>query len=146
MSIYDLSFIDNNNQTIELKDFKDKNILIVNTASHCGYTSQYADLQSVQNESLVVFGFPCNQFGNQEPGTNDEIKEFCSTKYGVTFSISKKIDVNGPNAHPIYKYCKDKATGGKDIGWNFEKFLVSTDGSITNYPSSYQVADIINML
>lgn len=143
MSIYDLSFIDNNNQTIELKDFKDKNILIVNTASHCGYTSQYADLQSVQNESLVVFGFPCNQFGNQEPGTNDEIKEFCSTKYGVTFSISKKIDVNGPNAHPIYKYCKDKATGGKDIGWNFEKFLISTDGSIKHYPSSYQVQDIL---
>ncbi len=146
MSIYDLSFIDNNKNVIELKDFKGKNILIVNTASYCGHTVQYADLQKAQSDSLVVLGFPCNQFGNQEPGTAEEIKEFCTTNYGVTFPISQKIEVNGPNAHPIYKYCKDAAKNGQDIGWNFEKFLVSTDGSITNYPSSYQVADIINML
>ncbi len=146
MSIYDLSFIDNNKNVIELKDFKGKNILIVNTASYCGHTVQYADLQKAQSDSLVVLGFPCNQFGNQEPGTAEEIKEFCTTNYGVTFPISQKIEVNGPNAHPIYKYCKDIAKNGQDIGWNFEKFLVSTDGSITNYPSSYQVADIINML
>lgn len=146
MSIYDLSFIDNNKNVIELKDFKGKNILIVNTASYCGHTVQYADLQKAQSDSLVVLGFPCNQFGNQEPGTAEEIKEFCTTNYGVTFPISQKIEVNGPNAHPIYKYCKDVAKNGQDIGWNFEKFLVSTDGSITNYPSSYQVADIINML
>ncbi len=146
MSIYDLSFIDNNKNVIELKDFKGKNILIVNTASYCGHTVQYADLQKAQSDSLVVLGFPCNQFGNQEPGTAEEIKEFCTTNYGVTFPISQKIEVNGPNAHPIYKYCKNVAKNGQDIGWNFEKFLVSTDGSITNYPSSYQVADIINML
>jgi glutathione peroxidase len=146
MSIYDLSFIDNNKNVIELKDFKGKNILIVNTASYCGHTVQYADLQKAQSDSLVVLGFPCNQFGNQEPGTAEEIKEFCTTNYGVTFPISQKIEVNGPNAHPIYKYCKDVAKNGQDIGWNFEKFLVSTDGSITNYPSSYQVADIIDML
>lgn len=146
MSIYDLSFIDNNKNVIELKDFKGKNILIVNTASYCGHTVQYADLQKAQSDSLVVLGFPCNQFGNQEPGTAEEIKEFCTTNYGVTFPISQKIEVNGPNAHPIYKYCKDIAKNGQDIGWNFEKFLVSTDGSITNYPSSYQVADIIDML
>ncbi len=146
MSIYDLSFIDNNKNVIELKDFKGKNILIVNTASYCGHTVQYADLQKAQSDSLVVLGFPCNQFGNQEPGTAEEIKEFCTTNYGVTFPISQKIEVNGPNAHPIYKYCKNVAKNGQDIGWNFEKFLVSTDGSITNYPSSYQVADIIDML
>jgi len=146
MSIYDLSFIDNNKNVIELKDFKGKNILIVNTASHCGYTGQYADLQKAHNDSLVVLGFPCNQFGNQEPGTDEQIREFCTTNFGTTFPISEKIYVNGPDTHPIYKYCKDKAIGGRDIGWNFEKFLVSTDGSITHYPSSYQVADIFKKL
>ena len=143
MSIYDLSFIDNAGNTVNLKDFKGKNLLIVNTASHCGYTSQYADLQKVQNDNIFVIGFPCNQFGNQEPGTDQDIKDFCSTNYSINFPISKKIEVNGPNAHPIYKYCKEKATGGKDIGWNFEKFLVSVDESITHYPSSYKVSDII---
>jgi glutathione peroxidase len=142
MSIYDLSFTDNNKNIIKLKQFEGKNILIVNTASHCGYTSQYDDLQKIQNDSLIVIGFPCNQFGNQEPGTNEEIKEFCTTNFGVTFSIAEKIYVNGPDTHPIYRYCKDKATGGKDIAWNFEKFLISTDGSIKHYPSSYRVADI----
>jgi glutathione peroxidase len=142
MDIYDLSFIDNNKNVIELKNFKNKNILIVNTASKCGYTPQYADLQNAHGESLVVIGFPCNQFGNQEPDSNETIKEFCTTNYGVTFPMSEKIEVNGPNAHPIYKYCKDKATNNRDIGWNFEKFLVSTDGSIKHYPSSYRVSDI----
>lgn len=143
MSIYDLSFIDNNKNIIELKNFKDKNILIVNTASKCGYTPQYADLQNAQSESLVVIGFPCNQFGNQEPDSNEKIKEFCSTNYGVTFPISEKVEVNGPNAHPIYKHCKEAAIGGRDISWNFEKFLISTDGSIKHYPSSFQIADIV---
>ena len=142
MSIYDLSFTDNSGNEIKLESFKGKNVLIVNTASHCGYTSQYEDLQKVNNDSVVVLGFPCNQFGNQEPGTDEEIKNFCSTKYSVTFPISKKVEVNGPNAHPIYKYCKEN-TGVKDIGWNFEKFLISSDGSITHYPSSHQVANII---
>jgi glutathione peroxidase len=91
----------------------------------------------------VVIGFPCNQFGNQEPGTNEEIKEFCTSNFSITFPIAEKIYVNGPDAHPIYKYCKEKATGGKDIAWNFEKFLISTDGSIKHYPSSYQVSNII---
>jgi glutathione peroxidase len=142
MSIYDLSFIDNSGNEIKLNSFKEKNILIVNTASYCGYTTQYADLQKIQNENVVVIGFPCNQFGNQEPGTDEEIKEFCTTKYSVTFPISKKVEVNGPNTHPIYKHCKE-VTGRKDIGWNFEKFLISTDGSITHYPSSHQVSEII---
>lgn len=143
MSIYDLSFTDNSGNEIKLDTFKGKNILIVNTASHCGYTPQYADLQKVQSDNTVVIGFPCNQFGNQEPGTNQEIKDFCSTNYDVTFPLSQKVEVNGPNAHSIYKYCKDSATPGRDIGWNFEKFLVSADGSITHYTSSHTVLDII---
>jgi len=143
MSIYDLSFIDNNKNVIELKDFKGKNILIVNTATLCGSTPQYKDLQQAHNDSFIVIGFPCNQFGNQEPGTDEEIKNFCTTSYGVTFPMSEKVEVNGPNAHPIYKYCKEQATGGRDIGWNFEKFLVSSDGSITHYPTSYQISEIV---
>jgi glutathione peroxidase len=142
MSIYDLSFVDNSGNEIKLESFKDKNILIVNTASHCGYTKQYEDLQKIQSDSVVVIGFPCNQFGNQEPGTTEEIKAFCTNIYGITFPISKKVEVNGPNAHEIYKYCKD-STNVTNVGWNFEKFLVSPNGSITHYPSSHQVSDIV---
>jgi len=142
MSIYDLSFIDNAGNEIKLESFKGKNILIVNTASQCGYTKQYEDLQKIQSDSVVVLGFPCNQFGNQEPGTTEEIKAFCTNIYGITFPISQKVEVNGPNAHEIYKYCKDSANV-TNIGWNFEKFLVSADGSITHYPSSHQVSDIV---
>ncbi len=144
MSIYDLSFIDNNKNVIQLKNFEGKDILIVNTASRCGSTPQYADLEKIQSDSLVVIGFPCNQFGNQEPGTDEEIKYFCTTNYGVTFPMSEKIEVNGPNTHPIYEYCKDKAKGGRDIDWNFEKFLISKDGSITHYSTPYPVFDIIS--
>lgn len=142
MSIYDLSFVDNSSNEVKLESFKGKNILIVNTASQCGYTKQYEDLQKIQSDSVVVIGFPCNQFGNQEPGTTEEIKSFCTNVYGITFPISQKVEVNGPNAHPVYKYLKESA-GVTNIGWNFEKFLVSTDGSITHYPSSHQVLDII---
>lgn len=142
MSIYDLSFVDNSSNEVKLESFKGKNILIVNTASQCGYTKQYEDLQKIQSDSVVVLGFPCNQFGNQEPGTTEEIKSFCTNVYGITFPISQKVEVNGPNAHPIYKYLKE-SSGVTNIGWNFEKFLVSADGSITHYPSSHQVSDII---
>lgn len=142
MNIYDLSFIDNSGNEIKLESFKGKNILIVNTASQCGYTKQYEDLQKIQDESVIVLGFPCNQFGNQEPGTTEEIKTFCTNVYGITFPISQKVEVNGPNAHPIYKYLKENA-GITNIGWNFEKFFVSSDGSITHYPSSHQVSDIV---
>lgn len=142
MSIYDLSFTDNSGNEIKLESFNGKNILIVNTASQCGYTKQYEDLQKIQSDSTVVIGFPCNQFGNQEPGTTEEIKAFCTNVYGITFLISQKVEVNGPNAHLIYKHCKE-AAGISDISWNFEKFLVSPNGSITHYPSSHQVTDTI---
>ena len=142
MNIYDLSFTDNSGNEIKLESFKGKDILIVNTASQCGYTKQYEDLQKIQSDSVVVIGFPCNQFGNQEPGTTEEIKTFCTNVYGITFPISQKVEVNGPNAHPVYKYLKE-SSDITNIGWNFEKFLVSKDGSITHYPSSHQVSDII---
>jgi glutathione peroxidase len=142
MSIYDLSFTDNSGNEIKLESFKGKKILIVNTASQCGYTKQYEDLQKIQSDSVVVIGFPCNQFGNQEPGTTEEIKTFCTNVYGITFPISQKVEVNGPNAHPVYKYLKENSDI-TNIGWNFEKFLVSKDGLITHYPSSHQVSDII---
>jgi glutathione peroxidase len=142
MNIYDLSFTDNSGNEIKLESFKGKDILIVNTASQCGYTKQYEDLQKIQSDSVVVIGFPCNQFGNQEPGTTEEIKTFCTNVYGITFPISQKVEVNGPNAHPVYKYLKENSDI-TNIGWNFEKFLVSKDGLITHYPSSHQVSDII---
>lgn len=142
VSLYDLSFIDIDGNEINMSQFEGKKLLIVNTASLCGSTPQYAELQKVSNE-ITVLAFPCNQFGNQEPGTDEEIKEFCTTKYGVTFTIAKKIDVNGPNAHPIYRFLRESAVGGKNIGWNFEKFLVSEDGSIKHYNNSHPIADII---
>lgn len=143
MSIYDLSFIDNSGNEVRLDSFKGKNILIVNTASQCGYTKQYADLQKVHGESTVVIAFPCNQFGNQEPGSAQEIKDFCTNVYGITFPIAAKVEVNGPNAHPIYKYCKDIATPGRDIGWNFEKFFINNDGAVSHYPSNHNPLDIV---
>lgn len=133
--IYDLSFVDNNDKTIKLSEFAGTSILIVNTASNCGMTYQYGDLQKLRQEkngmSLTILAFPCNQFGQQEPGTDEEIKTFCSSNYNVTFPISKKIEVNGENAHPIYKYLKK--FDNKEIGWNFEKFLITPDGEIVKH-------------
>lgn len=142
ISLYDLSFIDNNGNEVKMDQFQGKKLLIVNTASLCGSTPQYEELQRISKD-VTVLAFPCNQFGNQEPGTDEEIKEFCTTKYGVTFTVSKKIDVNGPHAHPIYRFCRESAVGGKNIGWNFEKFLISEDGSIKHYNNSHPIEDII---
>ena len=145
-SFYEFSALSLQGKHIEMETFKGKTLLIVNTASKCGLTPQYDGLeklyQNYKEKGLVILGFPCNQFGNQEPGTTEEIKEFCTNVYGVTFPISQKVEVNGPNAHTVYKYLKESA-GVTNIGWNFEKFLVSSDGSITHYPSSHQVPDII---
>jgi glutathione peroxidase len=108
-------------------------VLVVNTASACGLTPQYAGLQRLYDtyaaRGLVVLGFPCNQFGHQEPGTEDEIATFCSQNYGVTFPMFAKVDVNGPDTHPLYVWLKS-AAGGGDITWNFGKFLVGRDGSV----------------
>jgi glutathione peroxidase len=128
MSIYDYSFTDNNGNTVEMSQFKDKILLLVNVASRCGFTKQYAGLQELHknyaDRGLVIIGFPCNQFGEQEPGTDEEIKEFCKTNYGVEFLMSTKIDVNGENAHPIYKYLVSECNL-EQIDWNFTKFLIT---------------------
>lgn len=123
-----------------LAEHRGKVMLFVNVASRCGFTPQYAGLEQLyadgQETGLVVLGFPCNQFGAQEPGTAEEIAEFCDTSYGVTFPMYEKVDVNGPGTHPIYQLLKSAADGG-DIQWNFEKFVVGRDGTVVGrFPSS----------
>lgn len=136
-TIYDFTALTNKGTEQSFADYKGKVLLIVNTASKCGFTPQYKDLEALyqkyQEAGLVVIGFPCDQFAHQEPGTDSEIAEFCQRNFGVTFPLMKKIDVNGANEHPIYTYLKSQARTcccmGKDIKWNFTKFLVSRDGN-----------------
>jgi glutathione peroxidase len=134
-SIYDFSFKSNSGEEVSISSYAGKVFLIVNTATFCGLTPQYAGLQQIydmyKNIDFDIIAFPCNQFREQEPGTDLEIKEFCETNYGVTFTIASKIDVNGENAHPLYKHLTDSK--GADIEWNFEKFLVSKSGRIKNF-------------
>jgi glutathione peroxidase len=118
-----------------LQNYAGKVLLIVNVASNCGFTSQYRDLQNLYTENqakgLEILGFPCNQFGAQEPGSAEQIQNFCSTNYGVTFPMFEKIEVNGDSTHPLYVYLKDQAPGilgTTGIKWNFTKFVVSKDG------------------
>ena len=138
-SIYDLSFVDNHGQTVDLGQYRGKPLLIVNTASKCGFTPQYEGLQKIQDElgpkGLIVLGFPCDQFMHQEPGDDSTIEQFCQMNYGVTFPISTKIDVNGKNTHPVFAWLKSKTGGllGSGIKWNFTKFLVAPDGTVKRY-------------
>jgi glutathione peroxidase len=118
-----------------LQDYAGKALLIVNVASRCGFTSQYRDLQNLyttyKDQGLEILGFPCNQFGAQEPGSAEEIQNFCSANYGVTFPMFDKVDVNGSSTHPLYAFLKEQAPGilgTAGIKWNFTKFLVSKDG------------------
>ena len=121
---------------VSLKQFEGKVLLIVNTASKCGFTPQYQGLEALHRElsprGFAVLGFPCNQFGSQEPGDAKQIAEFCESKYDVSFPMFEKIDVNGTNAHPLYDYLKREKTGllGSSIKWNFTKFLVDKDGEV----------------
>ncbi|BDD00510.1 glutathione peroxidase [Persicobacter psychrovividus] len=121
---------------ISMEDFKGKTVLVVNTASKCGLTPQYEGLEALykkyKDQDFVILGFPCNQFGNQEPGTASDIQEGCLINYGVSFPMFEKIEVNGDNAHPLYKYLKDKKSGwfGSRIKWNFTKFLISDQGHV----------------
>ncbi len=124
-------------ETTTLEDHAGKVLLIVNTASACGYTPQFAGLEKLweryRDDGLVVLGFPCNQFGGQDPGSDDEIASFCQLNYGVTFPMHAKIDVNGSDGHPLFKQLKKGAPGilgSKKIKWNFTKFLVGRDGEI----------------
>jgi glutathione peroxidase len=134
-SLYDLSFTDNKGHEVSLDAYRGKPVLIVNTASKCGFTPQYDGLQKIYeelgSEGLVVLGFPCDQFAHQEPGDDAQIEEFCSINYGVSFPLSTKVDVNGSKTHPVFKFLKKNAGGmlGSAIKWNFTKFLVSPDGT-----------------
>jgi glutathione peroxidase len=136
MSIYDFIVKDNLGKEVSLSDYKGKVLLIVNTASKCGFTPQFAGLQKLYdkfgNEKFEILAFPCNQFANQDPGTDEEIKKFCTLNYGVTFPIFKKIEVNGQNAEPLFKYLKESCPGflGEAIRWNFTKFLVDSEGHL----------------
>jgi glutathione peroxidase len=120
---------------ISMDTYKGKVVLVVNTASKCGLTPQYEGLENLyekyKDQGLVILGFPCNQFGNQEPGTEKEISEGCLINYGVSFPMFSKIEVNGENTHPIYKYLKNRLSGilGKNIKWNFAKFLIDRNGN-----------------
>ena len=134
-SIYDVPLKNIDGQPASLKDYQGKVLLVVNVASKCGYTPQYSALESLyekyKDQGLVVVGFPCNQFGGQEPGSNEEIKQFCSSKYQVTFPLYDKIDVNGPARNPVYARLAGKESPFPgDIKWNFTKFLVGRDGKI----------------
>jgi glutathione peroxidase len=137
MSIYDYSAETLDGKAAPLSDYRGKVVLIVNTASKCGFTPQYEGLEALYRQyadkGLVVLGFPCNQFGAQEPGDAEEIKSFCSLTYDVTFPMFAKIDVNGPKAHPLYEYLKHEKKGllgSEGIKWNFTKFLVGRDGEV----------------
>jgi glutathione peroxidase len=139
MCIYDIAVKDIDNKEFTLEKYKDKVMLIVNVASKCGFTGQYEGLEKLHekysSQGLAVLGFPCNQFLAQEPGTEADIKEFCSLTYGVKFDMFSKIDVNGQNTHELYKYLKSNSSGLMGTGvikWNFTKFLVDKNGKVIN--------------
>ncbi|WP_367306756.1 glutathione peroxidase [Alicyclobacillus acidocaldarius] len=137
MTIYDFEVEKADGAKISMREYQGKVLLIVNTASKCGFTPQYEGLQKLyelyRDRGFEVLAFPCNQFGNQEPGSNEEIQTFCSTTYRVTFPVFAKVDVNGPNAHPLFEHLKKQAKGAlgsEAIKWNFTKFLVDRDGRV----------------
>ena len=135
-AIYDLAVKDIDGKPKKLEEYRGKVLLIVNVASQCGFTPQYKGMQELyakyHDRGLEVLGFPCDQFGHQEPGNDDEIKSFCEVNYGVNFPLFSKIDVNGDRAHPLYKFLKSEKGGllGDAIKWNFTKFLVDKQGSV----------------
>ena len=138
-SIYDIEINALQGKPINLSLFKGKKILFVNVASKCGFTPQYKELQKLHNlyeESLVVIGVPCNQFGKQEPGNSSEINEFCQVNYGVSFLITEKISVKGKKQHPLYSLLTNKNENGRknsSVKWNFQKYLINEDGELIDY-------------
>lgn len=148
-SIYDFKVNSLEGEEIDFERYRGKNLLIVNVASKCGFTPQYADLEKLHEEfgdQVVVLGFPANNFGSQEPGTNIEIAEFCQKNYGVKFQMFEKISVKGADQHPLYQWLKDKT--GQEPTWNFCKYLVKPDGTVKFFPSKVKPLDqeILNAL
>jgi glutathione peroxidase len=148
--IYDFTVKDIHGKSVKLSAYKGKSLLVVNTASDCGFTPQYKGLEALykklHGKGLEILGFPCNQFGAQEPGSEAEIEQFCELNYGVTFPMFAKIDVNGDNAAPLYKYLKKEKPGlmgSEAIKWNFTKFLVDRDGKVVErYAPNTEPANI----
>jgi glutathione peroxidase-family protein len=141
-SFYDFKPADKKGNEVDLSAYKGKVVLVVNTASKCGFTPQYAgleklykDIKEKHGDDFVILGFPCNQFGGQEPGTDDDIQSFCQVNYGVSFPIMGKTDVNGDQASPLFEWMKTEKPGLmglKRVKWNFEKFLIGRDGQVKN--------------
>lgn len=138
-NLYDIQINSLQGKPINFGDFKGKYILFVNVASKCGFTPQYKDLEKLYQEykdHLIVIGVPCNQFGNQEPGSSDEIQEFCQVNYGVSFLITEKVNVKGSNQHPLYTWLTKKENNGKKsstVRWNFQKYLVDSEGKLIDF-------------
>ena len=150
-SIYDYKVDDSQKNPVSLSDYKGKTLLIVNVASRCGLTPQYKGLQELyskySNKDFEILAFPCNQFGAQEPGSNEEIKEFCDINFNVSFKIFDKINVNGSSASPLFKHLKNEAKGvmgSKAIKWNFTKFLIDNNGSVIKRYSPQTTPDKID--
>ncbi len=138
-SFYDFIVETIDGQQFSFADLKGKKVMIVNTASKCGHTPQYKDLELLNKaykQKLVIIGFPANNFMNQEPGTNQDIKEFCDSKYGVTFPIMSKISVKGDDMHPLYKWLTSKSANGvidSEVAWNFQKYLIDEEGNLVGF-------------
>lgn len=151
-SIYDFEVLDSKQQPVSLSEYKGKILLIVNVASRCGFTNQYAELQNIykkyHDKGFEILAFPCNQFGAQEPGSNAEISEFCSVNFNITFPIFDKVIVNGAGELPLFKYLKDElpgVLGTKSIKWNFTKFLIDRNGKpIKRYSSTIKPMSILS--
>jgi glutathione peroxidase len=147
-SIYDFKMKDINGQEVDFSQFKGKKMLLVNVASKCGYTPQYEDLQKLHEmhgDKVVIIGFPANNFGGQEPGSNEEIKQFCSENYGVTFTMMDKVSVKGADKDPLYRWLSDKDLNGwndKEPSWNFCKYFINEKGELLKFfPSSVKPTD-----
>ena len=154
--IYDFDFKDLNGSPLNLGDFKNKIIVVINVASKCGFTKQYEDMQKIwekyQKKDIVILGVPSNDFGQQEPGSNKEIKNFCEAKFGITFPMTEKVSVKGPNAHPFYVWAKKNYGNSAIPKWNFHKIIIGKSGKIvetfssTTNPSSKKFIKVLEKL
>ena len=155
-NIYDISIKTLNGKDLHLSEYQGKHILFVNVASECGFTGQYKGLEQLYKtykDQLMIIGVPCNQFGGQEPGTAMEIQQFCEQNYGVTFVLTEKVDVKGPNQHPLYQWLTNKSLNGQknsSVKWNFQKYLVDGEGNFVDYfysitkPQSKKITAYLN--